>query len=40
VGEVKWMEEHLHRGKGGIGEGGWDRGVVEGKLGKGMSFEI
>jgi hypothetical protein len=33
----RWVEEHPHRGK---GEEGGDRGLVEGKLGRGITFEM
>lgn len=34
------MEEHPHRSWVGVGGGGWDRGFWEGKLGKGIMFEM
>jgi hypothetical protein len=32
-----WVGEHYHRSR---GEGGWNRGFVEGKPGKGITYEI
>jgi len=37
AGVAKWLGEHPHRSR---GEGKWDRGVEEGKLGKGITFEM
>jgi hypothetical protein len=36
VGVGGWVEEHPHRSR----EKGWHRGFVEGKPGKGITFEM
>lgn len=36
----EWVEDHPHRGKEEEGEGGWGGGFVEGKPGRGISFEM
>jgi hypothetical protein len=37
VGVGGWVEEHPHRSR---GRRGWDRRFLEGKLGKGIAFEV
>jgi hypothetical protein len=36
LGMGRWEREHPHRGR----EGGWERGLLEGKSGKRIAFEV
>ena len=38
MGVGKWVREHPHRSR--VRGGGWDKGFAEGKLGKGITFEM